>query len=99
MRSPSEFPPFAKEARYAELLRISYPIHPELFDRLSTDWSTLPNLQVPRLMADVVSMLWQQRNRDTLIVPRTRSVGRPQDQGRCTLPAEPGVWFCPRQRS
>lgn len=71
--NPSEFPPYAKEARYGELLRISYPIHPELFDRLSRDWSTLPNFQrtrgVLRLMADVVSVLWQQRTRDPLILP------------------------------
>jgi predicted AAA+ superfamily ATPase len=34
----AEFPPVAKEARYLELLRLSYPIHPELFVRLSRDW-------------------------------------------------------------
>ena len=34
-KNPAEFPPEAKEARYLELLRLSYPIHPELFDRLS----------------------------------------------------------------
>ncbi|MFM9859057.1 DUF499 domain-containing protein [Pseudoxanthobacter sp. M-2] len=72
-KNPSEFPPTAKEASYANLLRISYPIHPELFDRLSKDWSTLPKFQrtrgVLRLMADVVSVLWQQRARDPLILP------------------------------
>jgi predicted AAA+ superfamily ATPase len=30
----AEFPPEAKEVRYQELLRLSYPIHPELFDRI-----------------------------------------------------------------
>ena len=33
-KNAAEFPPEAREARYGELLRLSYPIHPELFDRL-----------------------------------------------------------------
>ena len=36
-KNAAEFPPEAKELRYLELLRLSYPIHPELFDRLSKD--------------------------------------------------------------
>lgn len=72
-KNPGEFPPFAKEARYGELLRISYPIHPELFERLSKDWSALPNFQqtrgVLRFMANVVGLLWHQRTRDPLILP------------------------------
>ena len=40
-KNAAEFPPEAKEARYLELLRLSYPIHPELFDRLSKDWASL----------------------------------------------------------
>ncbi|RVA96637.1 ATP-binding protein, partial [Mesorhizobium sp. M7A.F.Ca.US.006.04.2.1] len=34
-KNPAEFPPEAREARYLELLRLSYPSHPELCDRLS----------------------------------------------------------------
>ncbi len=34
-RNAAEFPSAAREARYTELLRLSYPIHSELFDRLS----------------------------------------------------------------
>ena len=34
-KNPAEFPPETKDARYLDLLRLSYPIHPELFDRLS----------------------------------------------------------------
>ncbi len=72
-RNPSEFPPHAKEARYYDLLRLSYPIHPELFDRLSRDWSTIDKFQktrgVLRFMANVVSVLWAQRPSDPLILP------------------------------
>ena len=47
-KNPAEFPPEAKEARYQELLRLSYPIHPELFDRLSKDWASLEKFQRTR---------------------------------------------------
>ena len=33
-KNPAEFPPETREQRYLDLLRLSYPIHPELFDRL-----------------------------------------------------------------
>jgi predicted AAA+ superfamily ATPase len=60
-KNSAEFPPEAKEARYLELLRLSYPIHPELFDRLSKDWAALPLFQrtrgVLRFMANVVGVL------------------------------------------
>ncbi|SHJ89943.1 hypothetical protein SAMN05444159_1837 [Bradyrhizobium lablabi] len=72
-RNAAEFPPYAREANYGELLRLSYPIHPELFERLSKDWSTLDKFQktrgVLRFMANVVSVLWQARTRDPMILP------------------------------
>ena len=72
-RNPAEFPPEAKEPRYAELLRLSYPIHPELFDRLSKDWSSLEKFQrtrdVLRFMANVIGVLWQEQVRHPLIMP------------------------------
>jgi Protein of unknown function (DUF499) len=72
-KNSAEFPPEAKEARYLELLRLSYPIHPELFDRLSKDWAALPLFQrtrgVLRFMANVVGVLWHQQSRDPLITP------------------------------
>ena len=64
-KNPAEFPPEARESRYYDLLRLSYPIHPELFDRLSKDWASLPKFQrtrgVLRFMANVVGVLWQHR--------------------------------------
>jgi len=72
-KNAAEFPPEAKDGRYLELLRVSYPIHPELFDRLSKDWASLPTFQrtrgVLKLMANVVGVLWQQQTRDPLITP------------------------------
>lgn len=72
-RNAAEFPPYARAPSYGELLRLSYPIHPELFERLSKDWSTLDKFQktrgVLRFMANVVSVLWQARARDPMILP------------------------------
>jgi len=59
--------------RYRELLKLSYPIHPELYDRLSKDWASLEKFQrtrgVLRFMANVVGTLWQAQVSDPLITP------------------------------
>lgn len=72
-KNQAEFPPEAKEPRYQELLRLSYPIHPELFDRLSKDWASLDKFQrtrgVLQFMANVIGVLWQAQVRDPLITP------------------------------
>lgn len=71
-RHSPEFPPEAREQRYLELLRLSYPIHPELFERLSKDWASLPKFQrtrgVLKFMANVVGVLWSQQVQDPLIM-------------------------------
>ena len=62
-----EFPPECRDADY-ERLRAAYPIHPEVFDRLYTDWSTLVKFQrtrgVLRLMAAVIHSLWEKGDRN-----------------------------------
>ena len=49
------------------------PIHPEVFDRLYNDWSTLVKFQrtrgVLRLMASVIHSLWEKGDRNPLILP------------------------------
>lgn len=66
---PSE----TQDSRYFDRLRRAYPIHPEVFDRLYEDWSALPNFQrtrgVLKLMARVIHRLWQEDNRDLMILP------------------------------
>ena len=70
-----DFPSETKEKMYLERMRKSYPIHPELFDRLFHDWSTLDKFQrtrgALRLMAEVISNLWQNEDRNLLIMPGT----------------------------
>jgi hypothetical protein len=64
-----------REQEYRRRLELSYPIHPELFDRLYKDWSTLDRFQrtrgVLRLMATVISVLWQRGDQNLLILPGT----------------------------
>lgn len=68
-----DFPQETQESRYYDRLIKAYPIHPEVFDRLYEDWSSLENFQrtrgVLKLMAKVVHRLWKDDNHDLLILP------------------------------
>ncbi len=68
-----EFPPECREADYERRIKMAYPIHPEVFDRLYNDWSTLDKFQrtrgVLRLMAAVIHALWERQDGNLLIMP------------------------------
>jgi predicted AAA+ superfamily ATPase len=68
-----DLPRETQDSRYFERLVHAYPIHPEVFDRLYDDWSTLDNFQrtrgVLKLMAKVIHRLWKDGNNDPLIMP------------------------------
>src|SRR6266508_1953297 len=68
-----EFPPECRESDYENRLKAAYPIHPEVFDRLYNDWSTLVKFQrtrgVLRLMAAVIHSLWEKGDRNPMILP------------------------------
>ena len=70
---PQEFPSHCREAEYERRIKAAYPIHPELFDRLYTDWSSIEKFQrtrgVLRLMAAVVHALWERQDASPLILP------------------------------
>lgn len=70
-----EFPSGVAEQDYLDRMRAAYPIHPELFERLYQDWSTLERFQrtrgVLRLMAAVIHQLWQGGDQSLLIMPGT----------------------------
>lgn len=73
MRYASEVPSEVMQPGYRSSIRTAYPIHPELFDRLYKDWSTLERFQrtrgVLRLMATVVYALWISGDRSPMILP------------------------------
>ena len=73
-----EFPPECRDAGYEKRIAAAYPIHPEIFDRLYSDWSTLVTFQrtrgVLRLMATVIHSLWEKGDRGPLILPANVSI-------------------------
>jgi predicted AAA+ superfamily ATPase len=79
-----EFPPECRESDYEKRIKAAYPIHPEIFDRLYTDWSTLVKFQrtrgVLRLMAAVIHSLWAKGDRNPLILPANISIDDPRVQ-------------------
>jgi len=80
----AEFPPECAERAYEERLKAAYPIHPEVFERLYTDWSTLLKFQrtrgVLRLMAAAIHSLWEKGDRSPLILPATLPIDDPRVQ-------------------
>lgn len=69
---PDKFPIECRDHAYRERMLRCYPIHPEVFDRLYKDWSTLANFQrtrgVLRFMATVIHNLWESNDADPLIM-------------------------------
>ena len=74
----AEFPPECRDADYEKRIKAAYPIHPEIFDRLYNDWSTLVKFQrtrgVLRLMAAVIHSLWEKGDKNPLILPANISI-------------------------
>ena len=72
-RSRRDYPQGVSEQHYIERMKACYPIHPEIFDRLYHDWSTIPRFQrtrgVLRIMANCISYLYQAPDSSPLIMP------------------------------
>ena len=72
-RAARDFPGDVSESDYLDRMRASYPVHPELFQRLYEDWSTLERFQrtrgVLRMMASVIHSLWAGNDQSLLIMP------------------------------
>jgi predicted AAA+ superfamily ATPase len=79
-----EFPSDCREADYERRMQAAYPIHPEIFDRLYGDWSTLLKFQrtrgVLRLMAAVIHSLWEKGDQNPLILPSNIPIDDPHVQ-------------------
>lgn len=67
-----EFPTGVGDSEYESRIKAAYPIHPELLDRLYSDWSTLGKFQrtrgVLRLMSHVVHQLYELEDPSPLIM-------------------------------
>ncbi|OPX33848.1 MAG: hypothetical protein B1H11_11870 [Desulfobacteraceae bacterium 4484_190.1] len=86
--SKAEFPQGCGEGEYERRMEKAYPIHPELFDRLYEDWGSLERFQrtrgVLRLMASVISELWDRQDANLLIMPATIPMDAPAVQSEMT---------------
>ena len=86
--NPQEFPTECREVDYERRMKAAYPIHPELFDRLYSDWSTLEKFQrtrgVLRLMASAIHSLWKRDDRSVLILPASVPIDDPTVQPELT---------------
>lgn len=84
----AEFPSECRGGDYEKRMQAAYPIHPEIFDRLYTDWSTLVKFQrtrgVLRLMAAVIHSLWEKGDRSPMILPSTIPIDDPRVQSELT---------------
>ena len=90
----AEFPSPCREADYERRIAAAYPIHPELFDRLYNEWSTLDKFQrtrgVLRLMAGVIHELWERQDGSLLIMPASVPIDAPQVASELTRYLEEG---------
>ena len=68
-----DFPREARDPAYEDRIKRTYPIHPELFDTLYEEWSSLERFQrtrgVLRLMSTVIHALWAGEDASPLIMP------------------------------
>ena len=78
----AKLPAETQEGRYYDRLLQAYPIHPEVFDRLYEDWTTIDGFQrtrgVLKLMAKVIYRLWKEDNKDLMILPGKPAAARRQ---------------------
>ena len=77
----NEYPGEATEQRYLERMKDCYPIHPEIFDRLFRDWSSIPRFQstrgVLRMLATCISRLYISGDSSPLIMPANLPLSDP----------------------
>ena len=90
-----DYPQEVSEPRYLERMKACYPIHPEIFDRLYSDWSSIPGFQrtrgVLRMMANCISRLYLREDTSPLIMPANLPLDDPALSNEF-LPLLDGEW-------
>lgn len=81
LRLGDDLPKEVRENAYRERMRKAYPFHPEVIDILFERWSTFPDFQrtrgVLRLLAHLVSDLYQSQHNAPLILPAQINLTNP----------------------
>ena len=79
--SRNEYPDNVSDQHYLQRMKDCYPIHPEIFDRLSENWIGIPGFQstrgVLRIMATCISRLYQEQDPSLLIMPANLTLDDP----------------------
>lgn len=90
-----DYPEEVSESRYLERMKVCYPIHPEIFDRLYSDWSSIPRFQrtraVLRMMANCINRLYLREDLSPLIMPSNLPLNDPELANEF-LPLLDGEW-------
>ena len=90
-----DYPEEVGESRYLERMKACYPIHPEIFDRLYSDWSSIPRFQrtraVLRMMANCINRLYLRGDVSPLIMPANLTLNDPELSNEF-LPLLDGEW-------
>lgn len=80
-----DLPREVREPAYRDRMMKAYPFHPEIIDVLFERWSTFPDFQrtrgVLRLLANLVSELYQKRHSAPLILPAHWNLANPAVRG------------------
>ena len=71
----ADYPSYVDTTEYKQRIKASYPLHPELLDRLYDDWSSLETFQRTRgvltLVSNVIHELWVANDTSPMIMPGT----------------------------
>lgn len=91
----AEFPSGVAEGAYRRKMENAYPLHPDVFDQLYGEWSTLDKFQrtrgVLRLLAKVIHRLWESNDTGLLILPASIPMDDPGVKSELTRYLE-DVW-------
>jgi hypothetical protein len=92
----SDFPSGTGERDYADKMMEAYPIHPMLFDKLSSEWGALEKFQRTRgvlaLLARTIYASYRERSDEPLILPSSLRVDDPAVRGALVEPLTGPVW-------
>jgi hypothetical protein len=91
-----DFPANAAEKDYEEKLIEAYPVHPMLFDKLSSEWGGLDKFQRTRgvlsLLARTIYASYRDRSDEPLILPSSLRMNDPEVRGALMEPLDGPTW-------
>jgi predicted AAA+ superfamily ATPase len=89
-----DFPNDARDRPHEAQLQSGYPVHPELFRILQTDWGGLEKFQktrgVLKMMAQIVYRLWRNEHGGPMIMPGDVPLGDDKVRANALVPLQVG---------